>query len=79
MYKILFIASLLATAVSVASDELEEGSEYKNWCRNIALADRISAAEQDDFIRKCIDKLVSADKRPDSARDRRKERDDNDD
>jgi hypothetical protein len=51
-----------------------EGSEYKNWCRQHALADKIPSDEQDEYVATCIQRLVDADKRPKKTPDDETER-----
>jgi hypothetical protein len=60
---ILFLTAALA-------DEREPGEEYRNWCTQSALAERIESIEQERYVRACIDELVEADRNSDDKRRR---------
>jgi hypothetical protein len=59
----LTINSLAATAAD------EEGSAYRNWCRQHALADKVTKAAQEGHIKACIKSLVDADNNPSKKAD----------
>jgi hypothetical protein len=64
----------MATQSQIILAAEREGSEYKNWCRQDALADKIPCEEQDEYVTRCIQRLVDADNRPNKRSDDETER-----
>lgn len=76
-YQYPIMVALLLT-LSAAQGE-QAGEEYRNWCRQSALAEKIESEEQDEHIQACIDELVEADRDTDGDRARRDRRRGDDD
>jgi hypothetical protein len=65
---------LMATCTHAAIATDLEGSEYRNWCRQHAFADKIPSEEQNEYVTACIKRLVDADNRPQKTPDDETER-----
>ncbi|MES9812571.1 MAG: hypothetical protein ABW161_07030 [Candidatus Thiodiazotropha sp.] len=66
------IFALLMPLLTVATaKEREVGEEYRNWCKQSALAERVESVEQEKYVRACIDELVEADRNSDDNRRKR--------
>ncbi len=74
MKQSILLLVLMAMQCQTPLADEREGSEYKNWCRQHARADKIPSEEQDEYVTRCIQRLVDADNRPQKRSDDETER-----
>lgn len=67
---------VLSTLIPLPLAAAEVGAEYQGWCNRRADSEQTTAADRADYISRCIDQLVQADRNPDLSLAKKQARDD---